>query len=1117
MIKVLKASAGSGKTFRLAKQYLTLLLKDSEDAYRHILAVTFTNKATGEMKQRILKELDILASTPEKSDYYRDFVPGLLPDAASLKERAKQRLAALLHDYSAFAVSTIDRFFQQTLKAFSREIGHFASYQIELDKDALSAETVDRLLDSLTEEDAGKKDSLLDWLTASVMQGLEEGDRFSLDRQLYDVAKSLLSEHYRELIADAGIDEKEAYGRSHLKQLIDRCKDIVSSYEEEARTLAEKILSLLKEHYELSGMDLGTSPRAVILKLVDKKVKGVIEKPSNAFFKCIPDPSSWLLKEAGKKAPDVESVIGEPLRRLAALLGPRYAVYRTACTIKGQLYNLGIAAELRKEFAALQEERNILNLEDSNSLLRGIIDGSDAPFVYEKTGIRYDHFLLDEFQDTSTVQWKNFFPLLLESQSKKGDNLIVGDVKQSIYRWRGSDWQLLDRGVQRDFHLPDSAVEPLQDNWRTLPQVVDVNNRFFLFAAAQLDLRKGDPDRPISRIYKDVWQTARKGTPQDGCVEAVFCRERDEEIPLVLQAIADYRQQEWDYGDIAILTRTNKEGAAIAEALIREKIPVVSDDALAVKASVTVRRLVSQLSMILQPGEERRTDGSLTVNGFLAERMGLKAWKEEDAYNSLPDLAEALLRELRDYDPDTYDNEVPYIQAFMDYLQDRVALDGNDLSRFLVHWKEANPKIVPPEVGRSVRIMTVHKAKGLEFPCVILPYLDGISLFDAKSPLWCIPETVGTELEGVADGAYLVKLSSKSDQTFFAGSYAGEKHLQLIDNLNILYVAMTRPKCNLRVISTLPSAAARKKLPRVFSVREYTDRIREEGLGALGDAPLAQWTDMSGLCELFYTFARFDGLMRLPAEDDQAQPECFRLGEPVSRSRFKQIAPDKATEPVEILPAAYPSYPLNAAPDQLLDETGEAIPIGQRNRLKFSAEAADFFGEDGATGFDASPRVMGTVLHDILSQVVYPETDLETAVRDAVRSGLLPEARSAEIHRILSERIAAIRKEHPDWFPAPESACRVLNETSLLDREGEFHRPDRVIFLPDGEAVIVDYKFGKRNPGPAEADREIRGYLRQIGRYAALLREMGCRDVRAYLWYPLAAPEEAVITLRQQA
>lgn len=1118
MIKVLKASAGSGKTFRLAKQYISLLLAGSEEAYRHILAVTFTNKATGEMKQRILKELDILASSPEKSDYFRDFVPALLPDASALQARAKQRLAALLHDYSAFAVSTIDRFFQQTLKAFSREIGHFASYQIELDKEALSAETVDRLLDSLSEEDAGKEDSLLDWLTASVMQGLEEGKRFSLDLQLYSVANSLLSEHYRELVAAAGIDEKQAYGRNHLKLLIRRCKEIVSGFEKEAADCAEKILSLLKDHYGLGMGDLAASPRAVISKLTDREDMGIIEKPSPAFFKCLPDPDKWLLKAAAAKAPDIERVLGEPMERLGTLLGPRYAVYRTAHTIKGQLYNLGIAAELRKEFASLQEEKNILNLEDSNSLLRDIIDGSDAPFVYEKTGTRYEHFLLDEFQDTSTVQWKNFFPLLQESESQKGDNLIVGDVKQSIYRWRGSDWQLLDKEVQRGFHLPDSAIEPLQDNWRTLPQVVDINNRFFLFAAAQLDLKEGDPDLSISRIYKDVWQTARKGEARDGCVEAVFCRERDEEIPLVLQAIADYRQKEWDFGDIAILTRTNKEGAAIAEALIREKIPVVSDDALAVKASVTVRRLVSQLSLILQPGEEHRSDGSLTVSGFLAERMGLKAWKEEDAYNSLPDLAEALLRELRNYDPDTYDKEVPYIQAFMDYLQDRIVLDGNDLSRFLMHWKEANPKIVPPEIGRSVRIMTVHKAKGLEFPCVILPFLDGISLFDAKSPLWCIPESAGTELEGIADGAYLVKLSSKSDQTLFAGSYAEEKHLQLIDNLNILYVAMTRPKCNLRVISTLPTSAARKKLPVTFSVRKYTDRINEEGLGAVGDAPLAQWTDKTGLCEMFYAFARFGGLARLPEEGEEEAPECFRSGECVTKSRMMQIDPEKATEPVEILTASYPSFPLNDLPDQRVDEEGEEVPVGQRNRLKFSADAADFFGEDGAVGFEASPRVMGTVLHGILSQVEHPATDLGPAVRDAVRDGLLPESRAEEIRLLLQERIETISAQHPDWFPSPDSGCRILNETSLLSGDGEIHRPDRMVVSADGRRVsIVDYKFGKRNPGAAEADREIRKYLRQIGRYAALMREIGYPEVDAYLWYPLAAPEEAVITLRPQA
>lgn len=1111
MIKVLKASAGSGKTFRLAKEYITLLLTGDELSYRHILAVTFTNKATAEMKQRILKELDLLAREPEKSDYFKDFVPALLSDATALQTRAKQRLAALLHDYSAFAVSTIDRFFQQTLKAFSREIGHFASYQIELDKEALAEETVDRLLDNLSEEDGGKDGSLLDWLTESVLQELEEGNRFSLDRQLDNMAGSLLSERFREMVTAAGIDEKKAFDRQHLKELIVKCRTLVQVYEKDVRDAAETILRLLKEHYGLEGTDLAASPKAAILGLVGEKDKKGIERPSDAFFKAAANPDAWLLKAARAKAPDIDRVLGEPMQRLVDLFGPRHKVYRTALALKGQLYNLGIAAELRQEFAKLQEEKNILNLDDSNGLLRDIIDGSDAPFVYEKTGVRYDHFLLDEFQDTSTVQWSNFLPLLRNSESDGGSNLIVGDVKQSIYRWRGSDWQLLDRGVQDSFRLPDSAIEPLVDNWRTFPQVVAVNNRFFLFAAAQLDLMEKNPDRSISRIYKDVWQTPQKGEPGEGCVEAVFCHERDEEILQVLLAIADYRAQGWDYGDIAILTRTNVQGAAVAEALIREKIPVISDDALAVKASVTVRRLVSQLSLILQPGDGEREDGSLTVSGYLARQMGLKAWKEEDSYHSLTDLAEAILRELRAYDAETYDSEVPYIQAFMDYLQDRVAIDGNDLSRFLQLWQEANPKIVPPEIGRSVRVMTIHKAKGLEFPCVILPFLDGLKLYDSRTRLWCIPETAGTELEGIADGAYRIPLSSGSNDTLFAASYFAEHHLQLIDTLNLLYVAMTRPKCNLRLISTLPTDTARKRLPAAFPVRDYTDGILRDGLEAIGEEPLSKWSEKSGICELLYAFARFGGLERIPLQDED-EPERYQTGLCVPKSRLRE----KESDTIEAIPATYPSYPLNGTPDQLVDEEGEAVPIGERNRLKFSAEAADFFGEDGATGFDASPRVMGTVLHGILSQVVYPETDLEPAVRDAVRCGLLPGSREGEILRILSERLSAIRVSHPDWFPTADSGVRILNETSLLDREGQIWRPDRVVMAADGQsATIIDYKFGKRNPGPAEADREIRGYLRQIGRYAALLREMGCPDVSAYLWYPLAGPEEAVITLRQ--
>ena len=208
MIKILRASAGSGKTYSLAKTYIRLLLSDSDPvAYRHILAVTFTNKATDEMKSRILKELHLLATDPEKSSYISDFVPSLLPTAEELKKKAGDLLLRILHDYSAFSVSTIDRFFQQTLKAFSREIGQFASYQVELNQKSLVAETVDRILDSLTEDDKG----MLNWLSDSMMEQLEKGERPKLEKSLNDVANRLKSDEHRAVIEENGIDEEKAY------------------------------------------------------------------------------------------------------------------------------------------------------------------------------------------------------------------------------------------------------------------------------------------------------------------------------------------------------------------------------------------------------------------------------------------------------------------------------------------------------------------------------------------------------------------------------------------------------------------------------------------------------------------------------------------------------------------------------------------------------------------------------------------------------------------------------------------------------------------------------------------------------------------------------------------
>ncbi len=1004
------------------------------------------------------------------------------------QKKAQQQLSGILHDYSAFAVSTIDRFFQQTLRAFSREIGHFASYQIDLDRDSLLQESVDRILDKLTSEDEKDSQSLLKWLIEGIIEDCRQGKKFKLDDQLTTIAKSLHSSDYRDKIEAAGIDEEAAFDRGHLKQLVEECRRIVHAFEKEMNEQSGEVLHLLSAHYGIGSEALGRSVKRIASFDEPPKDGYIAEKSRANFLHALADSGQWLTSTYSRKFPDADRVLEQPMSRILELLGRPYKVYLSAKLVQKGLFNLGIAAELRKEYAALQLEKNILNLDDSNTLLRNIIDGSDAPFIYEKTGVRYDHFLLDEFQDTSTVQWGNFQPLLKESHDKHGDNLVVGDVKQCIYRWRGSDWQLLDRGIEKAFRLPEDAVEAMKDNWRTLPLIVDANNRFFNFAAHQLDLHEQDAEKTFSRLYRDVRQEAQRGKPGEGYVEAVFCAEKDAETEEAMQAVRRYHDLGWDYGDIAVLVRKNEDGALVAARLIGEGIPVISDEALDVKISVTVRRLVSQLERINRPdyGEE---ESKPSVAAYMAREMGLSEWKESDSYHSLADLAEEILRELQARQPELYQAEIPYIQAFMDYLQDRIALDGNDLSVFLQHWSAAKLTLATPETGHAVRIMTIHKAKGLEFPCVILPYLHKGELYHTKNTeRWCVLPKEDRDLGALAGNAFRVPLNGKSSDNCFDTDYATERQLQIIDNLNVLYVAMTRPECNLSLISFVPE-------------QKVADTLAGEGPFDLSDA--------SGLSELLFAFALQGGMEELPDDTGDVR---FRIGTPVTVRKE-----EKKAEAVETIPGTYPSYPLNGTPDETVDSEGEEIPLGQRNRLKFSADAADFFGEGGATGFDASPRVMGTVLHDILSQVVHPETDLEPAVRDAVRNGLLPAARAEEILGILRQRIAAIREQHPDWFPTPDSGCRILNETSLMDSDGQIWRPDRIVFPTESKAVIIDYKFGKRNPGAAEADRELRKYLRQIGRYAALMREIGCPEVEAYLWYPLAEPEEAVVTLRPQA
>lgn len=903
-MNIKKASAGSGKTYALAHTYLDLLLGSKDRyAYRHILAVTFTNKATAEMKSRILRELSDLART----------------DA-----RAKEILTDILHDYGSFAISTIDKFFQQTLKAFSREIGQFSDYQIELDRDSLIRESMDRILDSLTED----KPELVQWIRSSVTESLEQGERFNLDRALYEMGKVLKSEDHREMALRYGIDETKAYDKANLEKIKSECLTTIKDFETKAASF------------------------------------GIVAEPGKKLSK----PGGRALKSAPEG--------------LVELFDGPYKRYNTAVIIRNFIFTLGFAGEFYAEFDNLLKEKNVMCLDESNTILKDIIDGSDAPFVYEKLGVRFDNFLLDEFQDTSNIQWENFLPLLRESESRGGQNLIVGDVKQSIYRFRDSDWELLGSKVHEQF--PDACVEPMDSNWRSLAQVVNFNNDFFGSTARKLGLQE---------IYSDVRQLVKSDDPQPGYVRVTFC---DDQMAAVIQSVNMAGKAGARWGDIAILVRNRKEGSNIASELIRNGIPVISDDSLNLKSSVVVRRLVSLLSCLENP-----EDG---INSFLADSLDVSF---PECYHSLTDLGENLLRKLKSADPESFDGETLYVQAFMDDLREWTALNGNNLRHYLKHWNEQEFYIGSPESSDSVRVLTIHKSKGLEFPYVIFPYSEKVKLFK-NSVRWC----------GYDGNIYPVELGPSSVDTAFCDDYLEERRKQYVDNINIFYVALTRACKCLHVISGVPSKKFREGMKKGNPEYKNMSELLYEHCGGFEDREYGEMYDFSA--------------MERKSDDG----------------------------PVDF-PAAYPSFDLEG-------------------RLAPSADASDFFGEDGVTGVSASARLAGIVLHGILSALERPE-DIDIAVSRAVSDGLLPGEDAGEYSALLRDRV----NSHREWF---ETKGR--NEVSIIGPDGREHRPDRVVF-GDDSVLVIDYKFGE----PRSA------YRRQVGDYVNLYRSMGYRNVSGVVWY----------------
>ena len=1070
MLNIYRASAGSGKTYRLTQDYIHLLFDPKKErAHRRILAVTFTNKATDEMKSRILKELHAL-SQGERSDYRAGLMAEFRMDAQMVNERAKHILTTILHDYSSFSISTIDRFFQQVIRSFARDIGVHGGYNLELDNSSTLEQSVDNLFLDLSKDE---NKQLLQWLTAYAEERIEQSENWNMRGNIMELGREIFKESYQNKAEDTN---RKLHEREFLTNYRKSLRDIKTGFEAKVKQTANDGLNIMARngltHDDFSYKTTNT---------LEKLVKGKLEI-STRFISYADDVKNCYTKS---KPQDIKNAIETAYQgglqkcfiQLVELFQSDIVIYNSAVMVLKHINTLGILSDLAVQIKKLTDEQNTMLISDSNMLLNKIIDNSDTPFVYEKTGIHIDNFMIDEFQDTSVLQWKNFLPLMSNSLAAGKFNLVVGDVKQSIYRWRNSDWKLLDEQVLTDFRPEQLHEENLETNWRSDRNIVDFNNSFFRRAAQLLQTKLNENLKAIIPIYPGLealtskiehayanihQQTSPKAAI--GRVQVCFIDHQENEdgwkteslnrLPALLE---DLQYRGYRPSDIALLVRTNSEEQDVIHKLLNYKTTpeakpnccydIMGNEGLLIGAAASVRFVLGILQLFVNPsdsiqqtivnyeyarGKQHKSENeALNACFFQTDRnenvfSTLFTFEEnavlnEVIHSSLYDMVERIVLL---FGVGAWHNEAVFIQAFQDVVFRYTTGKTADLNSFLTWWKKNGGKqcISTPDNQSAMRIMTVHKSKGLDFKVVIMPFCDWDLDSRMRNILWCEPTVAPfNELPLLP-----IEYSSRLGQSIFAENFFDEQMHLFIDSLNVAYVAFTRAKNELICITPAP----KKEI-------ESLDKINS--LSALLTACFSVKTpglDME--------------IMSL-SNSYNDQTKQFELGDP-TQAVYHDIPTTDINEKVTL----YPS-------------------VSSSDRLRIRHQSLDYLLEN--QHLTDSKLNYGIIMHDILRQIT-TKADQPKAIADLVYSG-----------RISMDESRIVETELQHFWNLPETAnwfaddARVLNETTILIPSGEQYRPDRVV-IQGNEATIIDYKFG---------DKESKTYRQQVKRYMDLIGEMGYR------------------------
>lgn len=1031
------ASAGSGKTFTLVKEYLKILLTSPKnDAYRNILAITFTNKAVGEMKSRIVSSLSEFAKDepgPKAVELMEVIQQETALNAIDIKIKARQIIKNIIHNYASFDISTIDKFTHKVIRAFAHDLGLPITFDVSLETDNLLTEAVDAII-----AQAGEDETLTRLLVDFTMEKTDDDKSWDVTREILDTGKLLLNENNRNEIVH--FQDKTI---SEFVEIKKKIQQVVTDLDAECAVLAQEAIAVITA--------AGVDEKSFSGGYFPKHLQSIKEGRFNAKNKTYHQAEDIKINKTAKDKEIIEGIIPELLSLLKRVYKNQEKMAFYMAFLKN-ITPLSLLNTVSQELSKIQKEQNILSISEFNAIIYKEIQNQPAPFIYERLGEKYKHFFIDEFQDTSEMQWQNLIPLIdnaLSSEDllgERGSLMIVGDPKQSIYRWRGGKAeQFIELSKEHNpFNNPDKKIEHLDRNFRSYSEIIQFNNGFFRMISEQFT----NPD------YKNLYENhshQEHNSKIGGYINISFLpkiekKEGDDEetpdktrqyVQATLVAIKKSLAQGFEYKDIAILTRRRDQGIAVAGYLTEQGIPILSSETLMIENATEVIFILNVLrylnnssnleakAYLLQYIGEY-VQKQLPVHDFIFQGMENRNEKEFENWlmsfdislsfqelrrKSLYEAVESIISKFINLKQNN-----AYIQYFLDLVLERDIKNQAGITDFLSYWEKNGHKfsIPSPEGKNAVRILTIHKSKGLEFPVVIFPFAEEDYSRRPKDKLWLDSEDNISELPRV-----LIDNSSAVEGFGEEASlvYQQKKQEDLLDNVNVLYVALTRAEEQLYIISSM-NLSAKGELPKNNMALFFINYLEK--------------------------FVGFD-----------IQKHEYEIGSPERISHKSPIGEEARKIPFV---------------REVLDPKN--IKIAQRESLMWGTH------QQKAIEY-------GNIVHEILSYIG-TASDVGLALTKAIENGLIVESQQDEVAKTISLILG-----HPELMDYFAEGNNVMNEQTIIRKEGTPIKPDRMVMAQDNKVYLLDYKTGSHN----------QKYLQQLEAYEQAIEKMGYQVAKKALVY----------------